>query len=102
MRSKYATVKVNDHDGLLYPVGSDTPLPSNCVIVTKPADFRLELGDIVVDTYGRPWAIEMSPRSLRLDALSVFDGDWIEAAELEAPYVVIFRDGEPTELLVED
>lgn len=103
MSSKYATVKVNEFEGNLYPVGSDTPVPANTVIVTTPANFDLKHGDIVIDASGKPWMIDFNEHRYPVLAaveVSLHPQEAITVDEIEAPMVVVYREGEPVELLL--
>lgn len=109
MSDRYATVKVTEFDGKLYPVGSDTPIPEDCVIVTEPANHKLMYGDVVIDTYGQVWVVDESYQFVRdgqmtgLEAWCPLDESVPSKAltEIEAPYVIVCRQSQPTEILVE-
>jgi len=104
MSDKYATVKVTEFDGKLYPLGSDTPIPENCVIVITPANHQLMLGDVIVDTYGQVWVIDDDDMNHDegLRAFDAFDPYQSRSVtKIEAPYIVVCRQSQPTEILIE-
>jgi hypothetical protein len=104
MSDTYVTVKAVNKDGVLTPVGADNPLPSDCIILEDITRFDLSHGDIVVDTYGKPWMIDIDNERRPVAAaveVSTQPREALPLNELEAPMVVIYREGEPVDQLIE-
>jgi hypothetical protein len=55
-----ATVQIEaqiDSDGRIYPVGSDTPLPTDAVRMIEYHKSALSIGDAIVDATGELWLV---------------------------------------------
>jgi hypothetical protein len=109
MSTHIATVRVERTLNRLYPVGSDTPLPDSAVVNLEadplgnlPSRSNLRIGDTILDALGRTLVIDTrkDPGFGWMDVLHAYQADTLDdctIADLEAPIVLLARNGEPIE-----
>jgi len=108
MASHTITVQAERIMGRFYPVGSDTPVPSEAVISTEKDHLdglqsrsNLKVGDVVLDALGRPYVVNTArdPFFFEAEVLVAFRPDSTsfgstELSQLTAPITLLAREGD--------
>lgn len=113
MASHTITVQAERILGRFYPVGSDTPVPSEAVISTEKDHLdglqsrsNLKVGDVILDALGRSYVVHTT-RDLFFDAevLVAYRPDSTsfgstELSQLTAPITLLAREGDRVQDMV--